>query len=193
MRAGASGLGSVPTGPWQQRPDQVTSLPRSRPRPPGAWRGARVPSLIPHSSSAPAFGAPLSSSPCRGSATFSAIPVVTHALHMPGSFTPSSGGVLTSMSSPAERVSSLPTLARLPHPSLHTPRCSSQLLSRLECCPLSFLYLFTVTCPVQSLTGWTFVRTGTLLILLTPAVLEHLNSVCKLLVENLTNFLQNSF
>ena len=148
------GWAPVPTGPRQQRPDQVTSLPRTRPRPPPclAWNAHPL-------SDSPTplhqlLGL-LSLPPPAEALHFLCHTSCYTVLHMPGSFTPSSGGVLASTSSPSSPQRGLPsppTLTGLPPPtSLHLPRCSSQFFSRLEM--LSSARCFTCllsTCPVRA-------------------------------------------
>lgn len=134
---------------------------------------------LPHSS-APAFGAPLSSSHlpnpshCRGSA----LPLPHQLLHGPShAWDPSHPPQTGSWLKCHLRREVFPACPLWRGHPTHATASPSLLFAVLfttwddGLCLL--LYLFTVRWSRQSLPGWTFMRAGTLFILLTPVVLEH--------------------
>lgn len=148
QRAGASGLGSCPHRPMATTP-RSGHFPseRTRPRPPRclAWNAHPL-------SDSPTplhqlLGL-LSLPPLQRLCTFSAIPVVTAFTCLVPS--PSSGGVLTSMSSPQRRSPNLPTLTGLP-PPVHciSPAALRSYPDLMLSSARSFTCLLS-TCPVRA-------------------------------------------
>lgn len=175
--AGASGLGSCPHRPTATTP-RSGHFPSENPSKASPVLGVEraSPLWFPHSS-APAFGAPLSSSPCRGSALslpYQLLHRPSHAWFLHTLLRWGLGFNVISVISaerspqPAHFDGAAPT-----HVTASPPLLFTVLLPTWDAVLCSLLYLFIVYLSCQSLTGWTFMRTGTLLILLTPTVLEH--------------------
>ena len=202
QQAGASGLGSCPHRPRATMPpDQVTSLPRTRPRPPPVLGVERASPLWLPRSPVPALGAPLSCSHLPILPTAEALHSLPHQLlygpsHAWFLHTLLRRGLDSNIIS-AER-SSRPDhfdgAAPLPgprhcicpaalHSSYHDLKWYPRLVPFLAYCPpvlseparLNLYESRNLAHPFNSYSSRAW------------------NSVCKLLVENLINFWQNSF